>query len=144
MATAAEDENPAKIAARTTPLDVLGAEIEALWAELDHFKQLDAICGGFSYERMRISSLVASKAVVREGRLAEERKEREIAPADVEVSQDLNERGHMQDCVFATCERSGVNARSWGTSSKSVFRTLLVLTEQCDCGARKHVEEKTA
>ena len=138
------DEDPIRVAARTASLDALGAEVEDLWAELEHYKLLDSIAGGFSYQRMAIVRKIMAKVVVREERLTEERKEREIAPADVEVGQDLNERGRFQNCVFATCERTGERARSWGTSGKSVFRTLLVLSEQCDCGARKHVDSRDA
>ena len=71
-----------------------------------------------------------------------------MATATIEKTQAKNANGYLQDCVIATCDDSGDSTPKeyvsenespiWGHTYKSVRRALIVLSEECSCGARYH------
>ena len=64
------------------------------------------------------------------------------ALAEIEESEEENDEGRMQPCIYATCEESGDTVGPiWGTAENSVLRALATLTEECSCGASFHDRE---
>lgn len=55
--------------------------------------------------------------------------------ASIDYTEEENEDGRMQDCVYATCGETGETAGPiWGHSDASVKRALATLAENCeDC-----------
>jgi len=75
-------------------------------------------------------------------RLRAPRRLRKTSPALVEFGTATNDRGYVQDCVYATCRKgSGEVGPIWGSSEASVLRALATLTEKCNCGAQFHRSE---
>lgn len=64
------------------------------------------------------------------------------AYAKIEYVEERNQRGQLQDCVFAECLDSGhVSGPVWGHGEASVKRVLALLTEEDSCGASFHMKE---
>jgi hypothetical protein len=63
--------------------------------------------------------------------------------ASIEFTDEDNDDGYGQDCVYATCNESGdVVGPIWGHGDNSVKRALATLTEECSCGADFHLSEE--
>jgi len=63
----------------------------------------------------------------------------ERSPATVEYTEEDNDRGFPQDCVYVECSNSGYRVGPiWGHGEASVRRALAQLTEECSCGAAFH------
>jgi hypothetical protein len=131
-------EHPARLAATQKSVSELQVEIDALWAKHEGLK-----ASGLPATSTQCLERIVDRVVVREVMLRERRKqeraERERAPATVESSSALNERGYLQPCVYAVCQREDYEVGPvWGTSERSVMRALCTLTRECPCGARRH------
>lgn len=62
-----------------------------------------------------------------------------IHDASITVSEEENDEGFMQTCVYATClETDEQVGPIWGDSHASVKRALATLTEESGCGADFH------
>ena len=65
-----------------------------------------------------------------------------ISAASIEYSEQENDEGFMQNCVYAACEESGDTVGPiWGHGDASVLRALATLTEECSCDAEFHKAE---
>ena len=61
---------------------------------------------------------------------------------EVEYSTDYNDENRELDCVVVTCNACGHSTSSWGHSSASVKRCLVLLSEECPSGENNfYVEE---
>lgn len=64
------------------------------------------------------------------------------AAAKITHTEEENDDGRLQACVYATCCESDDDAGPiWGDSEASVKRALATLTENCGCGADFHYDE---
>ena len=71
--------------------------------------------------------------------LRRRRKSKTTAPAMVYFTQDRNEDGKKQLCVYVECTYSGRKAGPvWSHTKAAVDRCLAELTKRCDCGRRFH------
>jgi hypothetical protein len=62
--------------------------------------------------------------------------------ATIDQTEERNERGVLQPCVYAECAETGyVAGPVWGHGEASVKRVLATLTAECSCGAGWHEEE---
>lgn len=76
--------------------------------------------------------------------LRRKRKSKICAPTTVLFTQDKNEDGEKQLCVFAQCHYSGhVHGPIWGHSDASVRRCLASMKNECPCGRRFHKKRLT-
>lgn len=67
------------------------------------------------------------------------RKSRTTAPAVVLFTQQKNEAGSKQLCVYAQCTYGGTQAGPiWGHTAASVNKCLATLSGKCDCGRKYH------
>jgi len=65
-----------------------------------------------------------------------------ISYATIEYTEAENDDGYDVECVFATCEQSGVKVGPvWGHHERSVRRALATLGEKCDCGGFHRVRK---
>jgi hypothetical protein len=134
-----------------TPPACLQAEIDELWAKIDKLKIKDNYFGvPYSVERSKILNEIVSRVNMREKRRRDrEAAEREAAkerakpaPASVDYSRALNERGYYNRCVYVACSRTGDEVGPiWGHGPNSVTRALVMLTQSCSCGSRFHHDE---
>lgn len=61
--------------------------------------------------------------------------------ATVRLTEEENDYGRMEACVYVTCDESGDESGPvWGHGEPSVRRALAQLTEECGCGAGWHEE----
>jgi hypothetical protein len=60
------------------------------------------------------------------------------AQAVLHYVDEENERGYMQDCVYAECVEEGHKEKSWGHSEASARRSLALLKENCPCEGGWH------
>ena len=59
--------------------------------------------------------------------------------AEIEYTEQKNERGYMGKCVIAECTSSGDKTEPvWGHGPNSVKRALVMLSQNCSCGSRWH------
>ena len=62
--------------------------------------------------------------------------------ATVDYTEEENDDGRDQECVFVTCNETDQTVGPiWGQSEASVKRALATLTEECDCEAGFHEVE---
>lgn len=64
------------------------------------------------------------------------------SPASILEDTEESDRGQERRCVYAVCSVTGDQAGPvWGTGEASRRRVLVMLTEECGCGAQWHEEE---
>ncbi len=67
----------------------------------------------------------------------------QVSEAEIDYTEEENDNGFEQPCVYAICNESGDSAGPiWGQGAESVKRALATLTEECTCGASFHKEEE--
>ena len=50
---------------------------------------------------------------------------------EILYTQEENDDGYSQDCVYATCSKCGHETMSWGDSESSVKRCMVLMREEC-------------
>jgi hypothetical protein len=59
--------------------------------------------------------------------------------AEIQYTEEENEDGRTQQCVYAVCSESGdIVGPVWGQGENSVKRALAMLSEECSCGQTYH------
>lgn len=76
--------------------------------------------------------------------LRRKRKSRTVAPACIYFTQQKNEEGKKQLCVYGECTYGGTKVGPvWSHSKSSVDRCLAMMSKQCDCGRSYHKHRYT-